>query len=287
MLISVNQLQVLIDSEQSFTLFDCQFDLMDVAKGFDLYQNQHIPGASYLDLEEDLSGTIVQGVTGRHPLPGVEQLQALAARVKPNSQIVVYDQANSLFAARAWFLFHLLGFEQVYILDGGLKAWLAAGAKTEQGIVQAELHLVARMQINTQLIASLPEVVALSHSKQNPVQDKQFQLVDARAAQRFRGEIEPIDAKAGHIPGAVCFDCTQNLDKSGQFLSKAQLAERFAGLNSTQPIHYCGSGVTACHNFFAMTLAGLNPGKIYPGSWSEWITDSSRPIATGDEGVNE
>lgn len=252
-------------------VFDCRFSLMDKTAGRRDYDTSRIPGAQYADLEADLSAAA--GEDGRHPLPDkdalVEKLRTWG--INNNSAIVCYDQNAGAFAARFWWLLRWLGHEDVTVLDGGLDAWLAAGQTTTTEVPTFPGG-------DFQARPSLTRTVAASQ-----VLDADNQLLDAREAARFAGEIEPIDPVAGHIPGAQCATFTDNL-ANGRFRSPAELKARFEamGVESGDPVVcYCGSGVTATHNILALLLAGYPEPALYPGSWSGWITDPSRPIATG------
>lgn len=279
-LLSPAQLAERLDQPE-LRILDCRFALEDPAYGTRSYAEEHIPGARFADLERDLSGPVRKGVTGRHPLPDpillIKHLRAWG--IDNTSPVVLYDDGPGAFAARAWWLLAWLGKrDDVFLLDGGLNAWRAAGlpltaeqpapsAGTFQGQPDASLLVDAQ-----QLLARLG--------------DARLTLLDARALPRFRGEVEPLDPVAGHIPGARCAPFTENLDADGRFLPAGQLHDRFAGLLGERPVEqlvaYCGSGVTACHNLFALSLAGYPLAPLYAGSWSEWLTDRSRPVATGD-----
>lgn len=261
-------------------ILDCRFALEDPDYGRCSYTEGHIEGAQYADLERHLSGPVSKGVTGRHPLPDAQTLleQLRVWGINEDSDVVLYDDGPGAFAARAWWLLMWLGKRDgVFILDGGLKAWHAAGFPLSIDAVSRPSGAFNgkpddRLLVNTeQLLKRLgsPDLT----------------LIDARAQARFRGEVEPIDPVAGHIPGAQCAAFGENLDSNGCFLPAEQLKQRFAEqLGDRSPeelVAYCGSGVTACHNLFALALAGYPLGKLYPGSWSEWITDPQREIATG------
>lgn len=267
--------------QPKLVVLDCRFALDDVDYGQRSYAGGHIAGAHFADLERDLSGPVVKGVSGRHPLPQparlIERLQSWG--VDNDSDVVLYDDGPGAFAARAWWLLAWLGKRSgVYVLDGGLKAWHAAGlplsldpAEKREGHFSGkpdQAMLVSAQQLNKRL--GSPELT----------------LLDARALPRFRGEVEPIDPVAGHIPGAQCAAFTDNLGADGRFLPAEQLRQRFAAvLGARQPenlVAYCGSGVTACHNLFALCLAGYPLATLYAGSWSEWITDPQNAVATGD-----
>jgi len=279
-LISAAQLQRRLD-EPNLLILDCRFALDDPAYGQRNYADGHIPGAQFADLERDLSGPIQKSITGRHPLP--EQallLQRLREwGLNTHSEVVLYDDGPGAFAARAWWLLAWLGKRDgVYMLDGGLKAWReASGALT---------HDLPTPTPGT-FSGSTDESLLISAAQlQQRLGDSQLTLLDARGLPRFRGEVEPIDPVAGHIPGAQCAAFTDNLDSDGHFLSPELLRQRFAAYLAERPaselVAYCGSGVTACHNLFALCLAGYPLAPLYAGSWSEWITDPARPVATGD-----
>lgn len=258
-------------------IIDCRFALDDPQYGKRSYEQAHIPGAVYLDLEADLSGPVIPGQTGRHPLPQPQQLiqRLRTAGLNNDSEVVLYDDGPGAFAARAWWLLAWLGKRSgVYLLDGGLKAWCAAG-----GPMSSEPAVVAPGNFE-----GTPDNSLLIDARQllADLQQPGLTLLDARALPRFLGEQEPIDPVAGHIPGAHCVPFSGNLGEDGRFLSPQGLEERFRPLVATASaerlVAYCGSGVTACHNLFALCLAGHPLAKLYAGSWSEWITDPQRPV---------
>ncbi|MEO8489654.1 sulfurtransferase [Pseudomonas sp.] len=260
---------------------DCRFALEDPDYGRCSYAEGHIEGAQYADLERHLSGPVTKGVTGRHPLPAADTLvrQLRAWGINADTDVVLYDDGPGAFAARAWWLLAWLGKRDgVFILDGGLKAWHSAGFP---------LSLDAPV-IEPGTFSGTPDNHLLLDAEhlQKRLGQPGLTLIDARAQARFRGDVEPIDPIAGHIPGAQCAAFNENLGSDGRFLPAEQLKQRFAGqLQGRSPdelVAYCGSGVTACHNLFALSLAGYPLGKLYAGSWSEWITDPARQIATGD-----
>ncbi|MGF6593247.1 sulfurtransferase [Pseudomonas sp. 2835] len=279
-LITAQQLAERLEAP-ALVILDCRFALEDIDYGQRSYAEGHIAGAHFADLERDLSGPIVKGLTGRHPLPNPAQLveRLRAWGIDNDSEIVVYDDGPGAFAARAWWLLAWLGKRSgVSILDGGLKAWHAAGLPLSlDPPVKREGNFSGEPDDSLVLDAT-----QLAERLGQP----ELTLIDARGLPRFRGEVEPIDPVAGHIPGAQCAAFTDNLGADGRFLPAEQLKQRFAQkLDKRAPeqlVAYCGSGVTACHNLFALALAGYPLGKLYAGSWSEWITDSQRPVATGD-----
>ncbi|MGU9858123.1 sulfurtransferase [Pseudomonas sp. LF245] len=275
--------QQLAERQQSpgLVILDCRFALEDPDYGRCSYAEGHIEGAQYADLERHLSGPVTKGVTGRHPLPVADTLvqQLRAWGINADTDVVLYDDGPGAFAARAWWLLAWLGKRDgVFILDGGLKAWHAAGFP---------LSLDAPA-IQPGTFAGTPDNHLLLDAEhlQKRLGQPGLTLIDARAQPRFRGEVEPIDPVAGHIPGAQCAAFSENLGSDGRFLQAEQLKQRFAdqlkGRSPDELVAYCGSGVTACHNLFALSLAGYPLGKLYAGSWSEWITDPQRAIATGD-----
>ena len=262
-------------------ILDCRFALEDPDYGRCSYAEGHIEGAQYADLERHLSGPVTKGVTGRHPLPAADTLvqQLRAWGISADTDIVLYDDGPGAYAARAWWLLAWLGKRDgVFILDGGLKAWHSAGFPLSLDAPLVEPGSFAGTPDNRLLLDA--------EHLQKRLGQPGLTLIDARAQPRFRGEVEPIDPIAGHIPGAQCAAFNENLGADGRFLSAEQLKQRFAaqlqGRSPDELVAYCGSGVTACHNLFALSLAGYPLGKLYAGSWSEWITDPARAIATGD-----
>jgi len=245
------------------------------ATGRARYDAGHIPGAAYLDVDDDLAAR--PGAGGRHPLPDRDQFEAAVRRagISRGSQVVVYDDGPGTAAARLWWLLRDYGHDDVLVLDGGLAAWTAAGrpVSTEPCVPEpGDWHGIP---------GHLPVVEA------DGVLDlvRDGVLIDVRAAQRFRGELEPIDPVAGHVPGAVNAPLTDNTDEVGRFLPDDVLRHRFEslGVRDDVPVAaYCGSGVTATQTLLALRLAGFDDATLYPGSWSGWITDPSRPVATGD-----
>lgn len=268
-------------SDANVQVFDCRFALDDTSYGQRSFAQGHISGAQFLDLEGDLSGPIVSGTTGRHPLPEPAQLQKRLAELGLNndSQVILYDDGPGAFAARAWWLLAWLGKrEGVFVLDGGLKAWRDAGLPLTNTLEPAKAGTFSAKP-DASMVLSAEQLQARLHTPD-------MTLIDARALPRFKGEVEPLDPVAGHIPGAQCAVFTDNLDSDGHFLPAEQLHQRFSALlgqRSPQDlVAYCGSGVTACHNLFSLCLAGYPLAPLYAGSWSEWVTDPQRPVATGD-----
>jgi thiosulfate/3-mercaptopyruvate sulfurtransferase len=257
-------------ADTAWCVVDCRTSLADAAYGRSAYAAGHIPGAAFADLATDLSGPVVAGITGRHPLPERATLARTfgSLGIGASTQVVAYDADNGAFAARLWWLLRWLGHPTVAVLDGGLAAWQDAALPLASG---AEARAATEFPIRTALTRSV-------EAQQVALADPRCVLLDARAEVRFRGEVEPIDPIAGHIPGAICMPFEGNLDPTGHFLAPAALRARFADVGRNV-VCYCGSGVTACHNILAMRHAGLPEAALYPGSFSEWITDPTRPVA--------
>ncbi|MFD0523934.1 sulfurtransferase [Paractinoplanes durhamensis] len=272
-LISAADLYHRVAEPEPPVLLDVRWQLGD-PHGADHYREGHIPGAVYVDLETELSGPPAPGA-GRHPLPTITQVQAEARRwgVTRERGVVVYDNTGGLAAARAWWLLRWAGVPDVRLLDGGLAAWQAEGYGTGQG--EARPHPASDIVLDGGHLPTLTadEAAALPTTGT---------LLDARAAARYSGEVEPIDPRAGHIPGARSAPTTDNLRDGVPLLrTTAELRERFADLPGPVGV-YCGSGVTAAHAIAALAVAGIDA-ALYPGSWSAWSSDPDRPVATGDQ----
>lgn len=257
-------------------VFDTRASLADAGYGRRLYAESHIPGALFLDLEEDLSGTAIPGETGRHPLPDPDVLEARLRELglRCQDRVVVYDEGPGFFAARLWWLLRWMGMERVQILDGGFRAWQSAELPVSD-------HILPREWPGNFYATIAHERTITADELMQHLESGLLTLMDARSPERFRGEQEPIDPVAGHIPGATCLPCAGNVDDQGFFRPAGQLRERFRELPSQEGlVSYCGSGVTACHNILAAVEAGLPEPRLYPGSWSEWITRPERPVST-------
>ncbi|MGH8224548.1 MAG: sulfurtransferase [Gammaproteobacteria bacterium] len=262
-------------------VFDCRCSPADPAAGRKAWLTGHIPGARHADLDRVLAAA-PSATTGRHPLPARETLTNWFASegVDAKTQVVAYDDVGGAFAARLWWLMRWLGHEAVAVLDGGLSAWRENGGEIESGETSAPEPADFQAGEPSVKFLRAEETLAIVRGEAPGV------LSDARAAPRYRGETEPLDPVAGHIPGARNFPYAGNLDEQGHFLGTKDLRERFAALAADNParvVHYCGSGVTACHNLLAMEHAGLAGSRLYAGSWSEWIRDPARPVARGEE----
>jgi thiosulfate/3-mercaptopyruvate sulfurtransferase len=275
MLVSVQELHEML-SREGVVVFDCRFSLQDPGKGRQQYLEGHIPGAFYLHLNEDLSAPI-QAHGGRHPLPSAIAFsdRMKNAGVNENSRVVVYDNGEGI-APRAWWLMRYFGHDQVAILDGGWNAWVSAGLSVHTDAPKPKAGgFIA--QPRTDWIVTADEVEHLSHAYEHHV------LIDARAADRYRGENETIDPVGGHIPGALNAPWMEGMHSPGVWKTPDEQRARFDFIQNQPAVVYCGSGVTACANLFAMELAGIRGAKLYPGSWSDWCSYPEHPVATGEE----
>jgi len=268
MLVSTAELAGHLDE---WRLFDCRHDLMKPELGESQYRESHIPGALFAHLERDLSAP-KNGRNGRHPLPGPEKFAQTLGRwgLKASDHVVCYDGGNGMFASRLWWMLRWLGHTGVAVLDGGFAKWTKEGRPLTADVPQFEPTLFSpRLQ---------PMAVDVATVEKNL---GKMALLDARAAPRYRGEIEPIDAEPGHIPGALNRQSLDNVNADGTFKPAHEIRKGFAATLGTrrasEVVNYCGSGVSACHNLLAMEIAGLTGAKLYAGSWSEWIADPSRP----------
>ena len=277
-LITAAELLALQAAGTPAVLLDCGFDLANPAAGAQAHAAGHLPGALYAHLDGDLAGAKT-GHNGRHPLPDFAVFAATAGQwgVAPGVQVVTYDNQGGPYAARAWWLLRWLGHTQVAVLDGGVAAWRAAG-----GLMATEPAAVAPQAPYPVTNPAMPTIAADALQAGLGT----LRLFDARAAERFRGDVEPLDPVAGHIPGATLRFFKDNLAPDGHFKPAAQLRAEFEALGAltpagTQVVQQCGSGVTACHNLLAMAHAGLGISTLYPGSWSEWCSQPHRPVARG------
>lgn len=266
--------------DADWLLFDCRFDLADPEAGGRAYSQGHLPGAVYIHLDEDLAGPRGPD-TGRHPLPDLDEFAGKLQRwgVNGERQLVAYDGGPGAMAVRFWWLARHLGLTSVAVMSGGYGAWEREGRP-----IQRETPPSPPGRFTP--VVRGDDAVDVDTLRRR-LQAGESVLLDARDASRYRGEREPIDAKAGHVPGALNRPFVTNLDKEGEFRSpealRGEFDELLAGLDPAEVVHMCGSGVTACHNLLAMEHAGLPGSKLYVGSWSHWITDPERPVATGEE----
>jgi len=265
--------------DPGWVVFDVRHDLADLEKGRNAYKAGHIPGAYFLHLDEDLSGA-KDGTNGRHPLPEIHTLakKLNECGVTPDTQVVAYDESGGCFAARLWWMLRWLGHEHVAVLDGGLPLWMKEGRPLDDKLpAKREGHFTPRPRLDASVDV---------HYVERTRTDPKMKLVDARTADRYAGRGETLDPVGGHVPGAINRFWQKNLRGDGRFKPAHELRDELRNLlgdaNSAQAVHMCGSGVTACHNLFAMALAGLPGGRLYPGSWSEWCSDPSRPVARED-----
>jgi thiosulfate/3-mercaptopyruvate sulfurtransferase len=293
--------------DSACVVFDVRHDLLDHQAGFKAWSLEHIPGAVFLDHEHDLCAQKT-GTNGRHPLPSLDDFLALMRThgVGPGVQVVIYDGGAGAFAAHLWWMLRWMGHDAVAVLDGGWAAWKASGlpvasaasdavavvpaaaSKAQTGLMSTDVDSAPADAAGVNSSAGRTPFMPVVNADQvlANIAKPRFVVVDARAENRFRGETEPMDPVAGHIPGALNRPNSLNCQPDGRFLPAEQLREAFdALLGETRPVqvvHQCGSGITACHNLFAMELAGLSGSALYPGSWSEWCSDPERPVATGE-----
>jgi thiosulfate/3-mercaptopyruvate sulfurtransferase len=272
-LVDAGRLRAERAQDPTLVILDVRWALGD-REGRAHHDAAHIPGAVYVDLETELAGSPRAG-RGRHPLPDPASLEEAARRwgIRSGSPVVAYDDVGNLSAARAWWLLRWAGLSDVKLLDGGLRAWRRAGLATESGPV---------MPVRGD-VSLTPGVLPILGAEQSAALPGTGLLLDARAGERFRGEVEPVDPRAGHIPGAVSAPTVANLRPDGTFADAADLARRFAALGADRAATigvYCGSGITAAHEIAALAIAGLEA-ALYPGSWSEWVSDPARPVALG------
>ncbi len=279
-IVSAAELQAGI-REHGWLAVDCRFDLADTARGARDYAQGHVSGAVYADLNRDLSD-LSRTDLGRHPLPCAADFAAVLVRWgwTPQVPVVAYDAAGgALVAARVWWMLRAFDARDVAVLDGGLKAWMDAGFSLSRELTQRESTRVNADYASGQIVGS--------DELQDMLDSPQLCLIDARAGNRYRGEVEPLDPVAGHVPGACNRPFSENLKADGRFKPAEQLRREFTQLlgehAATDVVHMCGSGVTACHNLLAMEHAGLSGSRLYAPSWSGWIVDPSRPVATGSD----
>lgn len=275
--VSTEQLnQHLLDPH--WVVIDCRFTLTETEAGRSAFAKGHLPGARYAHLDEDLSGTKT-GHNGRHPLPDIQAFAQTLGNwgIDQSTQVVVYDDSFGAIAVRLWWMLRWMGHDAVALLDGGLPKWQREQRPMEQELPQVTPKIFAP-QIRHTMLAETESVLKATEKHSSLI-------VDARAEMRFIGEIEPLDAVAGHIPGAKNLPFDDNLDLDGTLQSAADLRQQYLEFlgesDPEQVIHMCGSGVTACHNILAMEIAGLPSGRLYAGSWSEWIDDPKHPVAKG------
>lgn len=276
-LVDVDTLAAHLD-DPNWVVLDCRFELTRPTWGEEGFASGHIPGAQYAHLDRDLAAPQTE-TSGRHPLPTPEVFAALARRwgINETTQLVVHDQGNGVYAARAWWLFRWLGHESVAVLRGGLAAWtLSARALTNETSTRAAGNFVARPQENW--VVTVDDVL-------ESVVSHRLHVVDGRGGDRFAGQNETMDPIAGHVPGAVNHPFASNFATDGTWLPEAELRARWEktlqGRPANEVVTMCGSGVSACLNLLALETLGIQGARLYTGSWSEWVRDPSRPVATG------
>lgn len=284
---------LLADSPNRVRVFDVRHDLVDHAAGRRAYDASHIPGAIHIDHETELAAAKT-GKNGRHPLPQPDVFAAHMATlgVTPDTHVVAYDASGGMYAAHLWWMLKWIGHRKVQVLDGGWQAWVTAGltqqteTPADQSLTQPAENAAAQPASTTAFGTGTMGAVDADAVLAN-LRKPAFTVLDARAAPRYRGEVEPMDPVAGHIPGALNRPNTGNLGEDGRFKSADTLREEYLallnGVPAEQVVHQCGSGITATHNLLAMEVAGLSGSRLYPGSWSEWVSDPSRPVAKGEK----
>ncbi|MFK7965787.1 MAG: sulfurtransferase [Burkholderiaceae bacterium] len=275
-LIAADELAEIIDH---CIVVDCRHELTDPAAGRSAYSEGHIPGAHFLHLDEDLAAPLT-GSNGRHPLPNQHDFAAKMASIglTPNTQLIAYDAAGGMVASRLWWMARWIGHSAVAVLDGGIGGWQKAGFPLSRETPRPTPTPAAQVTSQNQATVTATQLL-------DNIQARSWLVVDARAKARFTGETEPMDARAGHIPGAINRPFADNLREDGRFKPAPVIEAEFLALLDGQApekvVHSCGSGVSACHNLLAMAYAGLDGGQLYPGSWSEWSSDPDRPVETG------
>lgn len=288
-LISVEQLANLVSSsEKSLMIFDCTFDLMKPELGQQQFDESHIPGANYVHLDKHLSSKndLAAASGGRHPLPSRETFAAWLSNIGFTNahQAVVYDRNGVNYCGRLWWMLKWVGHDAVAVLDGGLQAWQAAGGTAESTQHASKSKKPSILGNNFSLTVELVDLTAINTIANNLNKSTQT-VLDARGAPRFRGEVEPLDPVAGHIPGALNRPFGDNIGADGKFkpadVLKAEFTQLLAGRDPSTVVHHCGSGVSAVPNVLAMQIAGLGATGLFAGSWSEWVSDPSRPVAQG------
>lgn len=272
--ISAQDLKAIIDQD-NVRVFDCRFSLKDPQGGLKNYQSGHLPMAQFADMDTQLSSAMTE-TSGRHPLPEVDVFlaQLKAWGINNDTQVIAYDDISGAFAARLWWMLRWVGHEKVAVLNGGMQQW------TEHGfpLSQDEVEFAAGSFSGAANMDWLVDIETV----QSELAENKITLLDARAADRFTGKDKKTDPVPGHVPGAYNLPFSGNLTKDGLFASPATINDRFANIIQDQPltnvVNMCGSGVTACHNLLAQAVAGMPPTKLFIGSWSQWIRDSSRPV---------
>ncbi|MEI7531658.1 MAG: sulfurtransferase [Betaproteobacteria bacterium] len=281
MLIQADKLKEIIDSNPNqLIIFDCRHDLVNTNWGYQEYLKGHIPRAIFANLDTDLSGKKT-GNNGRHPLPQMNDwLSTLNSwGLNKDSLVIMYDQNESTFSARLWWMLNKSGFKNLQLLDGGFKAWCSLDLPIELAAHSAKSSKLLSLE---DIPNNFNDLKLMTSVKEN-LASKDYLVLDARAPERFKGEVEPLDPVAGHIPNASNRPYKENLNSDGTFKRPTELMNDFSklGISNNKVIHQCGSGVTACNNLFAMELAGIRNSKLYAGSWSEWCSNPENPMSQG------
>ncbi|WP_281645594.1 sulfurtransferase [Parendozoicomonas sp. Alg238-R29] len=261
-------------NKPELVVFDVRYSLQDSEAGLRMYEQGHVPGAQYASICKDLSGEIIPGKTGRHPLPDSETFVGRMQQwgLNQNSCVVLYDDGSHFMVPRMWWMLSVwFGLSDIYILHGGIRAWENAGYSLSTDIPAVRATDFSP-EANNDVLVQIDDIL--------PFVEEGGVLADARALERFVGDVEPLDSIAGHIPGAVCQPYSETVGSNGYFLESEALKGLFSAWRGRDVVCYCGSGVSACQNILAMTLAGMPQPRLYAGSWSEWIADASRPVAT-------
>ena len=263
--------------DSNWRFVDCRFVLTEPEQKQTEFTLSHLPGALYAHVNRDLSGTHISGKTGRHPLPEKQRLTKLFSTwgIDHSVQVVIYDDTGGAFAVRLWWMLRWLGHNSAAVMDGGWPRWIREGRPVTAAVTVSESKKFKATPRENWSITAENLVADLDNTE--------LRILDARNSDRFKGINETLDPVPGHIPGAVSAPFVENLDEDGNWKSKSELCQRFekllAGSPAKQAVSYCGSGITACHNILAMYHAGLGNSRLYPGSWSDWITDPTRPVA--------
>jgi len=277
-LISTSELAAHLD-DPALVIVDVRHDLAQPDLGELQYRAGHIPGARFAHMDRDLSAAKT-GKNGRHPLPTPEAAAALFGRlgIDASKQVIAYDAGGGMYAPRLWWMMRWLGHDAVAVLDGGIGKWMREGRRVTTEVPRVESATFPLRRVG-HAVSAADVLVSL--------RDRSLKLIDARGAERFRGEMEVIDPVAGHIPGAINRPYTQNVEADGTFKTpaalRAELAPIVGDTATSKVVNVCGSGVSACHNLLAMEIAGIRGTTLYPGSWSEWVADPARPVATGPD----
>ena len=277
---------ILIDPKELYSklntentvIFDCRYDLSNKSSGKSAYLSEHIPNSFYCDLENDMSD-MMKINAGRHPLPTPQKFEKYLQEhgVNRDTEVIVYDEISTAYAARMFWLCRWVGLEKVRYLDGGIKSWKSHDLPLNTAVLASKKGDFIS-SLRNEMLLEMDEISA-------DLNGSEWQLIDARDSNRFQGKNEPLDLKPGHIPGALNHFFQANLDESGCFLPADKLLENFKKLTDTPSqniVHSCGSGVTACHNYMAMEISGLKNSKLYAGSWSQWCSFPNNPVAVGE-----